>query len=106
MAYSSRTGKRPDELASKSSHSFIINDEVELDKSLVIKVQYPDENPIEHIIAMDGGYATIPVKKTFPSSLITFFQFGEIFLNTEDLNNISEMPFISRESMSTLKEAN
>ena len=69
-------------------------EEVELDKSLIIKVQYPDENPIEHIIAMDGGYATIPVKKTFPSSLITFFQFGEIFLNTEDLNNISEMDCI------------
>lgn len=121
MAYSSRTGKRPDELASKSSHSFIINDEdvksflenceypksaeeVELDRSLVIEVQYPNENPIEHIIAMDGGYSTIPVKKTFPSSLITFFQFGEIFLNTEDLNNISEMPFISRESMAALKD--
>ncbi|MFT3825151.1 MAG: DNA double-strand break repair nuclease NurA [Chitinophagaceae bacterium] len=121
MAYSSRTGKRPDELASKSSHSHIINDEevkaflegceypksvgeVELDKALVIKVQYPEENPIEHIIAMDGSYSTIPVKRTFPSSLITFFQFGEILINTEDLNSISEMPFISRESMSKLKE--
>lgn len=121
MAYSSRTGKRPDELASKSSHSFVINDEevrsflenceypksaeeVELDRSLIIKVEYPDENPIEHIIAMDGGYSTISVKKTFPSSLITFFQFGEVLLNTEDLNNISEMPFISRESMSALKD--
>ncbi|MCT3915084.1 DNA double-strand break repair nuclease NurA [Elizabethkingia anophelis] len=121
MAYSSRTGKRPDELASKSSHSFLINDEdvksflenceypksaeeVVLDKSLIIKVEYPDKNSIEHIIAMDGGYSTISVKKTFPSSLITFFQFGEIFLNTEDLDSISEMPFISRESMSALKD--
>lgn len=121
MAYSSRTGKRPDELASKSSHSHIINDEdvkvflagcaypksveeVELDKALLIKVQYPEENPIEHIIAMDGGYSTIPVKRTFPSSLITFFQFGEILINTEDLDSISEMPFISRESMSRLKD--
>lgn len=121
MAYSSRTGKRPDELSSKSSHSHIINDEevkaflegceypksveeVELDKALVIKVQYPILNPIEHIIAMDGSYSTIPVKRTFPSSLITFFQFGEILINIEDLDNISEMPFISRESMSKLKE--
>jgi hypothetical protein len=121
MAYSSRTGKRPEELASKSSHSHIINDEevkaflsnceypksveeVKLDVALVIKVQYPDENPIEHIIAMDGGYTTIPVKRTFPSSLITFFQFGELLLNAKDLDDISEMPFISRESMSKLKE--
>jgi hypothetical protein len=121
MAYSSRTGRRPDELASKSSHSHIVNDEqvktflegceypksveeVELDRALVIKVDYPDENPIEHIIAMDGGYSTIPVKKTFPSSLITFFQFGEILINTKDLDSIAEMPFISRESMSKLKD--
>jgi len=121
MAYSSKNGKRPDELASKSSHSNIINDadvkaflegcqypksveEVELNKALVIQVQYPDVNPIEHIIAMDGSYSTIHVKKTFPSSLITFFQFGEILLNTEDLDSISEMPFISRESMSKLKD--
>jgi hypothetical protein len=121
MAYSSRTGKRPDELASKSSHSHIINDvevkaflkgceypksveDVELDKALVIKVQYPEVNPVEHIIAMDGSYSTIPVKRTFPSSLITFFQFGEILINIKDLDSISEMPFISRESMSKLKE--
>ena len=121
MAYSSRTGKRPDELASKSSHSHIINDEevkaflagceypksieeVKLDRALIVQVQYPDVNPIEHIIAMDGSYSTIHVKKTFPSSLITFFQFGEILLNIEDLNSISEMPFISRESMSQLKD--
>lgn len=121
MAYSSKTGKRPDELASKSSHSFIINDEevqaflasceypksveeVTLDESLIIDVVYPDHNPIDHIIALDGGYTTVPFKKTFPSSLITFFQFGEILLNTKDLDALSEMPFISRESMSKLKD--
>jgi hypothetical protein len=121
MAYSSKTGKRPDEYASKSSHSHIVNDqdvkeflssceypksveEVVLNRALVIQLQYPDENPIEHIIAMDGSYTTVPVKKTFPSSQITFFQFGELLLNTKDLDNISEMPFISRESMSKLKE--
>lgn len=121
MAYSSRNGKRPDELASKSSHSYIINDEkvkafvsmceypkgveeIQLDPALIVKVEYPKGNPIEHIVAMDGGYSTVPIKKTFPSSLITFFQFGEILLNTNDLDEMSAMPFISRESMSKLKE--
>jgi hypothetical protein len=121
MAYSSKTGKRPDELASKSSHSNIINDEmvkaflegceypkaaeeVDLNTALVIQVDYSCTDPIEHIIAMDGGYSTIPVKKTFPSSLITFFQFGEILINTSDLDSMAEMPFISRESMSKLKD--
>ncbi|RLJ73664.1 DNA double-strand break repair nuclease NurA [Pedobacter alluvionis] len=121
MSYSSRNGKRPDELASKSSHSHIINDEevksflqqcaypksadqVALAENLVHTISYPDQNPIEHIIAVDGGYTSIPVKKTFPSSLITFFQFGELLLNTRDLDEISLMPFISREAMSRIKE--
>ena len=121
MAYSARNGKRPQELASKSSHSHIINDDdvkafisnceypktidkVTLDPALLVKIEYPVENPIESIVAMDGGYATVAVKKTFPSSLITFFQFGELLLNTKDLEEINAMPFISRESMSKIKE--
>jgi hypothetical protein len=121
MAYTSRTGKRPDEFASKSSHSHIINDEyvkafldrceypktiedVRLDPALLIDVDYPDKNPIEHIIAVDGSYSTVQVRKTFPSSLITFFQFGELLLNAKDLEEMSNMPFISRESMSRIKD--
>lgn len=121
MAYSSRNGRRPEELASKSSHSHIVNDvdvkafiknceypkaveEITLDPSLIYKIDYPDKNPIDYIIAMDGGYSTVPVKKTFPSSLITFFQFGELLLNTKDLDNISSMPFIPREAMSKIKD--
>jgi len=121
MAYSSKYGKRPDELASKSSHSHIINDivvnafineceypkskeEITLDPALIVTLDYPIVNPIQHIVAIDGSYSTVPVKKTFPSSLITFFQFGELLLNTKDLDEISEMPFISREAMSKIKE--
>lgn len=121
MAYSSKYSKRPDELASKSSHSHIINDkdvkafindceypkskdDITLDPALIVTIDYPEKNPIEHIIAIDGSYSTVPVKKTFPSSLITFFQFGELLLNTKDLDEISEMSFISREAMSKIKD--
>lgn len=121
MAYSSRYGKRPEELASKSSHSFIINDkevqkflkkceypktkdQIDLNEALVFDVDYSNINPVKHIIAVDGGYSTIPVKRTFPSSLITFFQFGSLLLKTEDLDHISNQAFISRESMSKLKD--
>jgi hypothetical protein len=120
MAYSS-VGKRGYELASKASHSFIVNDkevqeflsnceypkskeEIELNPALIINVDYTKSNPIKHIIAADAGYSTVPVKKTFPSSLMTFFQFGTILLNTEDLDSMSIEPFISRESMSKLKD--
>src|SRR5271154_7403992 len=121
MAYSSRYGKRPEEMASMSSHSHIINDEevrtfisncdypknkeaITLDPALLINVEYPAKNIIEHIIAVDGGYTTVAVKKTFPSSQVTFFQFGTLLLNTKDLDAISVQPFISRESMSKLRE--
>ncbi|MBK7787261.1 MAG: hypothetical protein IPJ54_01500 [Saprospiraceae bacterium] len=82
MAYSSKYSKRPDELASKSSHSNIINDkdvkafindceypkskdDITLDPALIVNIEYPDKNPIEHIIAIDGSYSTVPVKKHF-----------------------------------------
>ncbi len=120
MAYSG-TGKRGFELASKASHSFVINDkevqeflsnceypkekeEIELNPALVIDIDYSKENSIKHIIAVDAGYTTVPVKRTFPSSLMTFFQFGTILLNTEDLDAMSNEAFISRESMSKLKD--
>jgi hypothetical protein len=121
MAYASRDGKRPQELASMSSHSFIINDkevrdflsnceypkskeEITLNPALVIDVDYELINPVKHIIAVDAGYTTVPVKRTFPSSLITFFQFGTLLLNTSDLEGISAQSFISRESMTKLKD--
>ncbi len=121
MAYSSRYGKRFDEAASKIAHSHIINDddvkefitnceypkskgEINLDPALLIDVNYPSDNPIKSIIAVDGGYTTVAVKKTFPSSTISFFQIGTLLLKVEDLNNLSASPFISREAMSKIKE--
>ncbi|MBL0083688.1 MAG: hypothetical protein IPP37_15305 [Saprospiraceae bacterium] len=60
MAYSSKYGKRPDELASKSSHSNIINDkdvkafindceypkskdDITLDPALIVNIEYPEK---------------------------------------------------------------
>lgn len=121
MAYSSRNGRRPDEAASKNSHSNIINDdavkefianceypkdieEVEINPNLLHNVQYLESNPIDIIIAVDGGYSTVSVKKTFPSSTLSFFQIGTLMLKASDLKEMAEQPFISRESMSKLKE--
>ena len=75
------------ERGSRISHSYIINDEevkhylnnceipvesenVELNDALKYDIVYPEENTIEFIVAVDGESTTIPVKKTFPSSLI------------------------------------
>ena len=121
MSYISRYGRRPNEYASKSSHTYIINDEkvksylntcdlpkeaseVELDKNLIYDIEYPQQNPIEHFIAIDGGYTTVAVKKSFPSSTISFFQFGALFFKLKDLEDIDIKPFIAPEDIARLKE--
>src|ERR1700754_2879280 len=120
MSYSSRYGKRSVEQSSMSSHSHIINDaevrdfiencaypkekeHILLDPALLVNVDYPESNPIQYIIAVDGASTMVSVKKTFPSSLITFFQFGILLLHTRDLETMSGEPFISRVSMEKLK---
>lgn len=57
---------------------------------------------VKHILTVDGSYTTVNVQKNFPSSQIAFFQFGAILFTTEDLENISELPFISPEDMKKL----
>ena len=120
MSYISKHGKRPPELASKSSHSHIINDPAVVDylhtcefpkNSSEIQMN-PDRlfnlnivrNPIKLVIAIDGGYTEVSVKKTFPSSKIAFFQFGALLFDLEHLRRVSEQPFIFPENMAKFKE--
>lgn len=118
MAYSSYKGK-PTEYASKSSHSYIINDSEVLD--FISKCKIPQENTeisiffnlihqlqrkrfkIRYVIAIDGGYTPVYVKKQFPSSELVFFQFGVLLFNLEHLNEVEEQPFISPEDIAKLK---
>jgi len=121
MAYTSRLGRRPNEYASKSAHSNIIKDksvQAFLDQCNLPK--YADDislscckchsykpmtsNPISHIIAIDGGYNEISVRKEFPSSTICFFQFGALIFSVEDLDRLEEQPFIDPDDMSKLKQ--
>jgi len=119
MAYSSRYGKRPMENASRSSHSFVIRDPVvqaflkdcNLPKS-ASDVDIPeeqivhcvgDDNPIQHFIAIDGGYTEVVVRTEFPSATICFFQFGALFFSAEDLQRLEEQPFIDPTDMAKLK---
>lgn len=121
MGYVSRYGKRPQEPASKSAHTFVINDEnvksflskcnlpkteeqILIDPKFLYNVKYPVQNDIKVIIAVDGGYTEVPVKKTFPSSTISFFQFGALLLHVKDLDEMAESPFISPETIAKLKE--
>ena len=119
MSYTSRDGRRPNEYASKSSHGYIIRDpevsefldkcnlpkaaeDVEVPASLQFDLEPPENNPIKHIIAVDGGRSEVFVRKDFPSSTLTFFQFGALFFKTEDLEAISKKAFIDPEDMAKL----
>lgn len=121
MAYRSSKSDRPDEFASKASHSFIINDktvndflckcnlpkkveEIKYDYASCLKLDFIEGNPIEHIITIDGGYSDIFIKEEFPSSKISFFQFGALTFDIADLNDISEKAFISPEDINKLKK--
>lgn len=120
MAYN-QTGNRPFELASKSGHIHIIKDpdvqdflnnhelpkegeEISLIDDYIIDIDFEIKDQIEFIIAVDGGDTTVPVKTKFPSSTLTFFQFGANLLTITDLQALKEQPFISPESISKLKE--
>lgn len=109
------------ERGSRISHSYIINDEevkqylnnceipveaedVELNDALKYDIVYPEENTIEFIVAVDGENTTIPVKKTFPSSLITFFQFGSLLIKSADLDEMEKKPFVSPSDINKLKK--
>lgn len=121
MSYTARNGRRPIEYASKSSHSHIINDpsiknflascsypkkleDIIIPDSMVHKVIDIPNNPIKNVIAIDGGITQIPVKREFPSSLITFYQFGGLYFSISDLENLYIKPFIAPEDMSKLKD--
>lgn len=120
MSYSKSSGK-PFEYASKTSHRHIITDQdiqqyineciipfegrdVDLNPRLLHDINYPPKNKIQNIIAIDGGYTTIAVKKKFPSSLITYFQFGTLLIERKHLDSLHAKPFISPGDMAKLKK--
>src|SRR5690606_34754139 len=114
-------GIRPFEFASKSNHTHLIKDdeiqyflkncsipynrdEIELDDNLLFDVNYDTDDNIKFIVAVDGGDTTIPVKDKFPSSSMTFFQFGANLLSIEDLSSLKKTPYIDPKDISKLKE--
>lgn len=119
MGTTSRSHK-PSEWAAKINHTHIIRDPFiqelisscsfpkeatgieEQDKNLFYSLDENIDNPIKHILAVDGGYTTVEVKKSFPSSQIAFFQFGALLFNRDDLDSLSEKAFIFPEDMQKL----
>lgn len=118
MSYSK--GNRPFEHASKSSHSYVINDikvqhflkqcilpvasnDVDLSSANVQNLIQQDIDHVKYIIAFDGGYSDIIIHKGFPSATFAFLQMGALFFSLNDLRNIDEQFFIDPEDIAKLK---
>ncbi|MEM8535473.1 MAG: NurA domain-containing protein [Chloroflexota bacterium] len=121
MAYASKHGRRSAEHASKAAHSHVIKDttvqaflaqcdlpklgtEVALSEHDIITYTPVPHNPIQHIIAVDGGYQEVPVRNEFPSATICFFQFGALIFSVQDLEYVADQPFIDPVDMAELKK--
>ena len=120
MGYSSRRGKRPSEYASKSAHGYVIKDEsvqsflrdctlpkraddVTLPEKQPLHFEPVTDNPINHVIAIDGGYNEVPVQTEFPSATVCFFQFGALIFSIGDLEALEAQPFIDPQDITKLK---
>lgn len=118
MGYSNYRNRRPFEAASKSSHHHIINDQ-EIQSLLgrlyippsmeqavrpaeIHHFEPPESNPIQAVIAVDGGYTEAIVNPAHPSRLIHFLQFGALAFKKEDLDALERGPFIAPEDMAKL----
>lgn len=121
MGYTSRLGRRPNEYASKSAHGHVIQDadvqdflaqcnlpkkagEVKLADHLSVHFEPVADNPIKHVIAVDGGYNEVVVQKEFPSAKVCFFQFGALVFSVADLEQLDEQPFIDPDDIAKLKK--
>ncbi len=119
MGYPSKNNRRPFEGASKASHHHIINDSeviAVIDRlykppkdgelsltDLTVDFAPPQNNPVEAIIAVDGGYSEVVLDKGFPSRTMHFLQFGALLFKMEDLAQIDATAFISPEDMAKLR---
>ena len=104
-----------------TAHTFIIKDDevgqylhacaipadakdVELNERLKHPIVYPTRSVIDHYITVDGSTSTVQLKEGFPSSLLTFFQFGSLLIRQADLDEIAGKPFVSPGDIKKLKE--
>lgn len=121
MGYMRRQGRRPSEFASKSAHGHVIRDpvvqsflqhctlpkraeQVSLSDHEIVLHQRVEPNPIQNIIAIDGGFQEVVVQSEFPSSTLAFFQFGALIFSVSDLEGIEKQPFIDPDDMAKLKQ--
>jgi hypothetical protein len=117
MSYNS-SGPKPFERASKSSHHHLINDPAVVavvedlhvppqsdvgDLKALLTTFLPVDSKVEHVVAIDGGYTEIPIRSSFPSASMHFFQFGALHFKLDDLKKLGIGMHVAPEDMQKLK---
>ncbi|MBU2009851.1 MAG: DNA double-strand break repair nuclease NurA [Chloroflexi bacterium] len=77
--------------------------EVALSATDICKADSIPANPIRHVVAIDGGYREVAVRREFPSSTMAFFQIGAIAFHIADLEALEARPFVDPDDMAKLK---
>lgn len=119
MAYGSKNGRKPMEMASKTSHSHIVRNplvqdflqscnipkpaDAEFVNLHTVPVQLPINNRIRLVITIDGGFTEVVVQDRFPSSSYTFYNFGGLLFELQDLQLLHNKQFIDPEDMEKLR---
>jgi hypothetical protein len=118
MGYGQVKGRKPFERASKIAHTEILgNPDVQAFVSGCtlpsappgaqlesLQKLLPEAEPrVTTVIAVDGGFTEVAVRKEFPSASVTFMTFGPLMLKLEDLQELDRSPFIAPEDMAKLK---
>ncbi len=119
MAYTSKNGRKPMEMASKTGHSHIIRQALvqeflkdcnipqpadsEVVHLLADSIELPQEDYIRLIITVDGGFTEVAIQERFPSSSYTFYNFGGLLIEKADLQILRTKPFIDPEDMAKLR---
>src|SRR5205809_6172745 len=114
MAYTSVSGRKPFERASKIAHSQIVNDPHVIDfvnHCVLPKPPQPaalrsqlesipsQTGRLQAVIAIDGGMTETFVRREFPSASIGFVAMGPLLLRLDDLRDLDRMPFIGPDDM-------
>jgi hypothetical protein len=118
MAYTSVSGRKPFERASKIAHSQIVNDPHVIDFVNQCVLPRPPQpaalrsqlesiprqtGRLQAVIAIDGGMTETFVRSEFPSASIGFVAMGPLLLRLEDLRDLDRMPFIGPDDMARLR---
>jgi predicted RNA-binding Zn-ribbon protein involved in translation (DUF1610 family) len=119
MAYGSKNGRKPMEMASKANHSYIIHQPAVQQflqqcvipqptnaaavERLTVPVAPPTSDHINLIITIDGGYTEVSINDKYPSSSYAFYNFGGLLFEVADLEALHQKPFIEPEDMAKLR---